>query len=188
MSVYLPSCVRDTRPQAIAQLIRDYPFATLSPPTDAEPQISHLPLLLTPTAPHGALIGHVARANPHWQRWLRSPSIAIFHGPHAYVSPSWYTEPAAMVPTWNYAVVHVHGTVELIDDRDAKRGDGEELTAHFESGRDGAVASATQGRAPRRDAGRHRRFPHDDHARRRQVQAVAESWRRGSRPRDRGLA
>ena len=56
---------------------------------------------------------HAARPfrarNPHWQHAEAAQSIAIFHGPHAYVSPSWYAEPAAGVPTWNYAVVHAHG-------------------------------------------------------------------------------
>ena len=137
MSVYLPPSFATHDHDAIARLVREYPFATLVTATDAEPQISHLPLLLhADPAPDGALIGHVARANPHWQLLARYASIAVFHGPHAYVSPSWYTEPAAMVPTWNYAVVHVHGTVELVTDRDSTLATVKELTAHFESGRD----------------------------------------------------
>lgn len=136
MSVYLPSsfAVRDA--EAIARLVGDYPFATLVTAAGAEPQISHLPLLHRPDpAPHGALIGHVARANPHWQLMAANPSIAMFHGPHAYVSPSWYTEPAAMVPTWNYAVVHVHGGIELAEGHDATLATVQALTAHFESPR-----------------------------------------------------
>ena len=136
MSVYLPKWFMTRDDEAIARLVRQYPFAMLVTATDAEPQISHLPLLHHgDPAPHGALIGHVARANPHWQLMADRPSIAVFQGPHAYVSPSWYTEPAAMVPTWNYAVVHVHGIVELVDDRDAKLATVNELTARFESER-----------------------------------------------------
>ena len=136
MSVYLPKWFMTRDDEAIARLVRQYPFAMLVTPTDAEPQISHLPLLHhSGPAPHGALIGHVARANAHWQRMADRPSIAIFQGPHAYVSPSWYTESAAMVPTWNYAVVHVHGTIELVDDRDAKLATVNELTSRFESER-----------------------------------------------------
>jgi transcriptional regulator len=137
VSVYLPSWFETQDHNAIMRLVRDYPFATLVTATDAEPQISHLPLLHhADPAPYGAIIGHVARANPHWPLLTRFPSIAIFHGPHAYVSPSWYAEPAVMVPTWNYAVVHVHGTVELVTDRDATLATVKELTAHFESGRE----------------------------------------------------
>jgi transcriptional regulator len=57
----------------------------------------------------------MARANPHWQHASTVASIAIFHGPHAYVSPSWYAEPAKAVPTWNYAAVHMHGTLEVVE-------------------------------------------------------------------------
>jgi transcriptional regulator len=136
LSVYLPRWFEGHDRDAIARLIRDYPFATLVTPTGAEPQISHLPLLYhADHAPHGALIGHVARANPHWKLLTAQPSTAVFHGPHAYVSPSWYTEPATMVPTWNYAVVHVHGTVEILEDRDATLATVTELTGHFEAGR-----------------------------------------------------
>ena len=136
MSVYLPPWFAAHDGDAIARLIRDYPFATLVTAASPEPQISHLPLLLRhDTAPHGALIGHVARANPHWRLLPDRPSIAVFQGPHAYVSPSWYTEPATMVPTWNYAVVHVHGSIELVEDRDATLETLKALTERFESGR-----------------------------------------------------
>lgn len=136
MSVYLPKSFATRDDSAIARLLNDYPFAMLVTATGAEPQISHLPLLhRSDPKPHGALIGHVARANPHWQLLTEHPSIAVFQGPHAYVSPSWYTEPAAMVPTWNYAVVHVHGTVELVEDRDATLATVNALTARFESER-----------------------------------------------------
>jgi transcriptional regulator len=136
LSVYLPSWFAAHDNEAIARLVRDYPFATLITATNAEPQISHLPLLhRADPAPHGALIGHVARANPHWKLMAGRPSVAVFQGPHAYVSPSWYMEPAVMVPTWNYAVVHIHGSIELVEDRDATLATVKELTARFESGR-----------------------------------------------------
>ncbi len=136
MSVYLPSWFATRDSEAIARLVRDYPFATLVTAAGDEPQISHLPLLhRAEPAPHGALIGHVARANPHWKLLADHPSIAVFHGPHAYVSPSWYTEPAAMVPTWNYAVVHVRGSVELVEGHEATLATVQALTANFESAR-----------------------------------------------------
>jgi transcriptional regulator len=136
LSVYLPPSFVERDAEAIARLVRDYPFATLVTAAGAEPQISHLPLLhRADPAPHGALIGHVARANPHWQLMADNPSIAVFHGPHAYVSPSWYTDPAAMVPTWNYAVVHVRGNIELVEGHDATLATVQALTSNFESSR-----------------------------------------------------
>jgi len=76
--------------------------------------VTHLPLIhVADCEPHGTLVGHFARANPHAEAAAGDESIAIFHGPHAYVSPSWYAEPAAAVPTWNYAVVHAHGRIVL---------------------------------------------------------------------------
>jgi transcriptional regulator len=98
--------------------------------------VSHVPLLREPEpAPHGSLIGHVARANPHWRHIEDGASLAIFHGPHAYVSPSWYEEPATQVPTWNYAVVHVHGRAEVITDRLATLAVLQRLIGRFEGER-----------------------------------------------------
>ena len=136
MSVYLPPAFAARDDDAVAQVIREYPFATLITPTAGEPQITHLPLLRhAMPEPHGVLIGHVARANPHWRHLGDRASLAIFHGPHAYVSPSWYGEPAAMVPTWNYVVVHVHGDVELVDDPAGTLATVRELTQRFEGPR-----------------------------------------------------
>ncbi len=116
MSLYVPPHFSAGDRAAIARLVDDHPFATLITPALPEPLVTHLPLIhVADGEPHGALLGHFARANPHWQA-AAVESIAIFHGPHAYVSPSWYGEPAAAVPTWNYAVVHVHGTIELAPD------------------------------------------------------------------------
>ena len=136
MSVYLPKSFVARDEAAIARLVREHPFATLITSTRDEPQVSHVPLLHSAEpSPHGSLIGHVARANPHWQLFGGGTTLALFHGPHAYVSPSWYTEPAAMVPTWNYAVVHVRGGVELVTDREQTLGIVRQLTERFESSR-----------------------------------------------------
>jgi transcriptional regulator len=136
MSLYTPPSFAVTDRVAVARLMHDYPFATLVTPGTAEPAVSHLPLLFVPgSEPHGMLIGHVARANPHWRQAAHGESVALFHGPHAYVSPTWYEHPAKMVPTWNYAAVHAHGTLELIDDPDEKRQVLDVLVHRFESGR-----------------------------------------------------
>lgn len=136
MSLYRPAAFASDDEVAIARLLDEHPFATLITAGAGEPQVSHLPLLrrLDP-APHGSLIGHMARANPHWRHLGSGASLAIFHGPHAYVSPSWYAEPAAQVPTWNYAVVHVHGRAEIVDDRAATLATLEHMIERFEGGR-----------------------------------------------------
>jgi transcriptional regulator len=142
MSLYLPAHfeARDRAPAA--RLMHDHAFATLVTPAD-EPHVSHLPLLLVhDREPHGTLLGHFARANPHWQAARGRESIAIFHGPHAYVSPSWYAEPARAVPTWNYATVHAHGTLEMVDDPAEARAVLGALVQRFEAGRPDAWSFA----------------------------------------------
>ena len=119
MSLYTPRAFAPVD-AAVARLIEEHPFATLVTPGDPEPAISHLPLQYRAHGGRGVLFGHLARANPHWQRFAGAASIAIFHGPHTYVSPSWYGEPATAVPTWNYAVAHAHGRVELMDAAETK--------------------------------------------------------------------
>ena len=113
-----------------------------------EPFISHLPLeYRAGRGPQGTLLGHVARANPHWRNFGAGASIAIFHGPHAYVSPSWYAAPAAAVPTWNYAVAHVHGRVEIMDDSSETLALLEALIARYEADRAQPWRLQLEGRA-----------------------------------------
>ena len=117
MAVYVPPHFDVHDRKAVVRLMHDYPFATLITPGEPEPALSHLPLLhVADCEPHGTLLGHFARANPHVAKAAAAESLAVFHGPHAYVSPAWYTAPASSVPTWNYAVVHVHGVIELADE------------------------------------------------------------------------
>lgn len=83
---------------------------------------NHLPFLLDRSrGPLGSLIGHVARANPVWRDLSQaSPSVVMFQGPQAYVTPSWYpskAEHGQVVPTWDYVVAHVHGMARAIEDR-----------------------------------------------------------------------
>src|SRR5262249_30848142 len=112
-----------------------YPFGTLivpGTPTD----VTHLPFLLdSARGERGTLVAHVARANPIWRVFDGSlPVLAIFHGPHGYVSPAWYTSRNA-VPTWNYVVVHVHGTPRLLETEDRRRKALEALVEVYEAGR-----------------------------------------------------
>ena len=97
-----------------------------------------LPLLLdADEGPFGTLYGHVARANPQW-RTATGEALAIFMGPDAYVSPSFYPSKAQtgkVVPTWNYLAVHAWGPVEFFDDADRLRDVVTRLTDRHESGR-----------------------------------------------------
>lgn len=136
MSLYVPKHFDTHDRAAVARLLHDHPFATLVTPAKDEPFVSHVPLLhVADREPHGTLLGHFARANPHAAGAASAESIAIFHGPHAYVSPSWYAEPADAVPTWNYAVVHAHGTLELARDPAGTRAILDALIQRFESHR-----------------------------------------------------
>ena len=136
MSLYVPAAFASTDAGVMARLIGEHPFATLVTTGAGEPQLSHLPLLFVAgPEPHGALIGHMARANVHWRHFGDGPTLAIFHGPHAYVSPSWYATPATQVPTWNYAVAHLHGRAEVVADRAATLSTLQALVERFEGGR-----------------------------------------------------
>ncbi len=118
--IYLPDAFNEPDLDALHALIESQSFATLISPDSLEPMITHLPLLLDrQRGAHGTLIGHCARANPHWRILQEQPvTIAVFHGPHAYVSPSWYgVHPS--VPTWNYAVVHATGRARLLQEPQA---------------------------------------------------------------------
>ena len=136
MSVYIPDHFTVHDRATIARLVHDFPFATLVTPGEPEPCITHLPLLhLANCEPHGTLVGHFARANPHASAVAGVESTAIFHGPHAYVTPSWYADPVGAVPTWNYAVTHIHGTIELARDAAETRAVLDLMIQRFESGR-----------------------------------------------------
>ena len=97
----------------IAEFLRANSFGVLISFADGELCATHLPFLYD--AEQNALFAHMARANPAWRDLEGQSALAVFSGPHAYVSPSWYGEPES-VPTWNYAAVHVSGTCSLLED------------------------------------------------------------------------
>jgi transcriptional regulator len=136
--MYLPDAFDERDEATLLQLIERFPFATLITPAPERLWISHVPLLARRAAHGVQLVGHLARANEHW-RALRPDltSTAIFHGPHAHVSPTWY-EASPAVPTWNYAVVHVSGGVTVHEDAPTKAAAIAELTRLYEGTRDDA--------------------------------------------------
>lgn len=132
MSLYTPAFFAEPDNQRVASLIENYGFATLI--AAASLHISHAPLMLDRgRGARGTLVGHLARANPHAEALQEgAAATALFHGPHGYVSPTWYEAPG--VPTWNYAAIHVHGTVRRIDDAEAKWSIVTRLSAQYEAG------------------------------------------------------
>jgi transcriptional regulator len=114
--MYRPASFVETDLTALDALVERDNFITLVTVRDGSPVVSHLPVLYRRDGERIELHGHWARPNP--QARHEGPATAIVHGPHAYVSPSWYLdkEAAARVPTWNYAVAHLQGTLELFDD------------------------------------------------------------------------
>jgi transcriptional regulator len=135
MSLYTPAAFTAHDRTAVSRLMHDHPFATLVTPGTPEPFVSHLPLLLVcDCEPHGTLLGHFAGGNPHAQA-AAVETIAVFHGPHAYVSPSWYAEPAKAVPTWNYAAMHAHGVLGIVEDPVEARAILDALVQRFEGPR-----------------------------------------------------
>ncbi|HEX4124793.1 MAG TPA: FMN-binding negative transcriptional regulator, partial [Tepidisphaeraceae bacterium] len=131
--MYVPSSYRIEDPATLHAFIARYGFATLVTGGD-EPMATHLPLLLDrDRGPLGTLIGHVARANSQWRAdHANCASLAIFHGPHAYLSPAWYRSNAPAVPTWNYAVVHAKGTISLMQDPERVRAVVRALSQQYE--------------------------------------------------------
>jgi len=117
--MYIPSAFRVDDPARLAEFIQCHGFATLITFDAGAPFASHLPMLFRPEAgPHGTLVSHMARANPHWEHFASGgEALAIFHGPHSYISPSWYSTGPA-VPTWNYATVHAYGLPAIFTGHD----------------------------------------------------------------------
>ena len=121
--MYIPKHHEETDRDVLHALIRAHPLGAWATLCDGELVVNHVPFLLEAAhEANGTLVGHVARANPVWRAFSRtSRSIVSFQGVDAYVTPSWYPTKHAhgrAVPTWNYAVVHVHGVPRVIEDRD----------------------------------------------------------------------
>lgn len=131
--MYMPEHFKETNPERISALIEGNSFGMLVTAPDGVPFVSHLPFIFDPTASsNGKLLCHMARANPQWQHFSSCGEVlAIFQGPHAYVSPSWYSSPG--VPTWNYAVVHLRGKPRLIENEPELEALVERLTHVYES-------------------------------------------------------
>ena len=136
--MYNPPHFVETRPEVLHRIIREHPLGTLVRSEDGLPDADHIPFEFDPEAGAlGRLSAHVARANPLWQRCpTGTPVLVIFRGAAHYVSPNWYPskhETHRQVPTWNYEVVHAHGTLTVRDDERHVRALVARLTRHHDA-------------------------------------------------------
>jgi len=112
--MYIPAAFAEADLNRLHDFIEQNSFGLLVSQVEGLPFATHLPFLLDrKVGPHGTLVGHLARANPQWWEAAGQTALAVFSGPHAYVSPTWY-EAEQVVPTWNYTAVHAYGRVEVV--------------------------------------------------------------------------
>ncbi|HYG08098.1 MAG TPA: FMN-binding negative transcriptional regulator [Stenotrophomonas sp.] len=130
--MYTPRAFVETDLAALDGLIAHDPFVTVITAPSGTPEVSHLPVLYRRDGDQVLLEGHWARPNP---QVAGGPALIVVHGPHAYVSPSWYPDKvqAARVPTWNYAVAHLHGQLTPFNEETALADLVDRLSQRFEA-------------------------------------------------------
>jgi transcriptional regulator len=120
--MYLPPAFREDDRQVLYEIMRGARLSNLVTATADGLVSTPLPLLLDETeGEQGVIYGHVAKGNPQWQTPAVGEALAIFLGPDAYVTPTWYpskTEHGKVVPTWNYSAVNAYGPIEFFEDAD----------------------------------------------------------------------
>jgi transcriptional regulator len=133
--MYLPKAFKVVDETEIDAFMQRHDFATVVSVAGGAPFATHIPVTVTRVASTLTIAGHVARVNSHWRSMDgTSEALVIFHGPHAYISPTWYaTSPA--VPTWNYAVVHAYGRPRANEDPVFIERQLRELAHRYEEGR-----------------------------------------------------
>jgi transcriptional regulator len=114
--VYIPSAFRESDTERLLAFLDQYPFATLITRGDSGLSVSHVPLLVHSANPL-RLRGHVAAANGQGRHFDGHDALAIFQGPHAYISPTWYPR-RDRVPTWNYTVAHASGPIRALPEEE----------------------------------------------------------------------
>lgn len=137
--MYRPPAFREDRPNVLYEAIRTHPFGTLVTYGASGLMANVVPFTLRVEPTSAILRAHLAKANEqvaHLQEG--SPILAIFQGPQAYISPSWYAtkrEHGKVVPTWNYVIVQVRGTPVIVESQDWLREQIDDLTSTHERGR-----------------------------------------------------
>ena len=116
--MYVPKHFEETDPSILKGLMREFSFALLVTAREGVPIGTHVPLHINDSGKNVRLWGHLARANTHWQDFDgQREAMAVFQGPHSYISPNWYAS-EDLPPTWNYATVHAYGRPKIIEDTD----------------------------------------------------------------------
>lgn len=128
--MYIPKQFEIKELAVAYDVIQENSFTTLFSMHEGVPFATHLPLLLNKEKNY--LYGHFARPNPQWKDIINQTVLAVFHGPHCYISPSWY-ETKKAVPTWNYVSVHVYGEVELLKDEHELMGSLDDMVLKYET-------------------------------------------------------
>ena len=134
--MYIPAAFHETDLAQLDWLARHDAFGTLISVLDGAPVATHLPVLYRREAERVTLTEHWARPNPQWRAIETQRVLFILHGPHAYISPRWYTEPQNNVPTWNYASAHLYGRAHLVHEPAALEKIVSSLAAYYEAGAD----------------------------------------------------
>ena len=139
--MYIPQHFEERDVAVLHALVRSHPLGTWVAQVGERLVVNHVPFILDATrGPFGTLLGHVARANAVWKAdTSHVESVVVFQGPQAYITPSWYVakqEHGKVVPTWNYAVVHAHGTPRVIDEPEWLRQQVVALTGLYEARRE----------------------------------------------------
>jgi transcriptional regulator len=130
--MYIPEFNRIEDQAVAVAFMRANPFAILVSNNDDTPFATHLPGIIAEADGHLLVRAHVAKSNPHWKIIEQQESLLIFHGPHAYISPSLY-ELRESVPTWNYATVHAYGRGKILASDADKQRVLAELISQFDS-------------------------------------------------------
>jgi transcriptional regulator len=131
--MYIPGYFHETDLARLDWLASHDAFGTLVSVAHGAPVATHLPVLYSRDGARVTLTGHWARPNPQWRTIEAQRVLFILHGPHAYISPRWYTDPEANVPTWNYAAAHLYGTVRLLEQPAALEKIVTALAAYYEA-------------------------------------------------------
>lgn len=112
--MYIPDLYKNENPQEIEKFIQENAFAILINTTNGKPWGTHTPLFFEKSDNKLILSGHISKENPQAESLYDNEEIlAIFNGPHTYISSSWYDH--ENVPTWNYLAVHIYGKIRLLD-------------------------------------------------------------------------
>ncbi|MDX1758610.1 MAG: FMN-binding negative transcriptional regulator [Arenibacter algicola] len=114
--MYTPSHYKNENLDEVREFLKQNSFGILINQTDGRPWATHIPLELdVDDVGKDILVGHISKANPQWKSFEGNEEVlAIFNGPHSYISSSWYKEEE--VPTWNYIAVHVYGKIQILND------------------------------------------------------------------------